>query len=74
MERFLGVSPGAVTVLGLMNDKEKNVRLLIDEDILNAELVGCHPCVNTSSLAITVSDLMEKIIPALKHSPITVKL
>ena len=74
MERFLNVSPGAVTVLGLMNDKEKNVRLLIDEDVLNAEYVGVHPCVNTSSIRISISDLIGKLIPAIGHHFVTVSL
>ena len=74
MERFLDVTPGAVTVLGLMNDKENNVRLLIDEDILKAEYVGCHPCVNTSSVRISIVDLTEKILPYLGRHFVTVKL
>lgn len=74
MEKYLDITPGSLTVLGLMNDKENNVQLLIDEDILSAELIGCHPCVNTSSLSLSVNDLREKIIPALNHSPIIVKL
>ena len=74
MERFLDLTPGAVSVLGLMNDKEKAVRLLIDEDILNAEYVGVHPCVNTSSIRISISDLLGKIIPAVDHQFITVTL
>ena len=74
MEQYLDITPGSLTVLGLMNDKENNVQLLIDEDVLSAELIGCHPCVNTSSLSIKVKDLKEKIIPALGHEPIIVKL
>ena len=74
MERFLNLTPGAVTVLGLMNDKEKNVRLLIDEDILNAEYVGIHPCVNTSSIRISISDLVGKLLPAIDHHFVTVSL
>ena len=74
MERFLGVTPGAVTVLGLMNDKENNVRLLIDEDILNSEYVGVHPCVNTSSVRISIADLTEKLLPAVGHHFVTVRL
>ena len=74
MEQYLDITPGSLSVLGLMNDKESNVQLLVDEDLLLSELIGCHPCVNTSSLAITVKNLMEKIIPALKHEPIIVKL
>ncbi len=74
MEEYLDITPGSVSVLGLMNDKENNVQLLIDEDIFKADTIGCHPCVNTSSLSIAINDLKEKIIPALGHSPIIVKL
>ena len=74
MLEFLDTMPGSVSVLGLMNDKGKRVRLLIDEDVLKAEYFGCHPCMNTSSLRIKVSDLKEKIIPALGHEPTVVKL
>lgn len=74
MEKYLDITPGSVSVLGLMNDKDNAVRLLIDEDVLKAEYFGCHPCINTSSLRIKVSDLKEKIIPDLNHEPILVKL
>ena len=74
MEEYLDITPGSLSVLGLMNDKENNVQLLIDEDIFLAELIGCHPCVNTSSLSLKVKDLQDKIIPNLNHSPIKVKL
>ena len=74
MERLLGITPGSVTVLGLMNDKNREVRLLIDEDVVKEEYFGCHPCVNTSSLRIAVRDLTEKILPALGRTPTYVKL
>lgn len=74
MEEYLDITPGSLSVLGLMNDKDNKVQLLIDEDIFTSELIGVHPCVNTSSLAITVKDLREKIIPEMKHTPIVVKL
>lgn len=74
MERFLNITPGSVSVLGLMNDKDGAVRLLIDEDVLKGEYIGCHPCINTSSLRIRTADMMEKVIPAMKHSPTMVKL
>ena len=74
MEEYLDITPGSLTVLGLMNDKENNVQLLIDNDILSADLIGCHPCVNTSSISVTIKDLKEKIIPALNHTPIIVEL
>ena len=64
---MLDVTPGSASVLSLMNDKENRVKLLIDRDVLQNEYFGCHPCMNTSSLRIKVSDLTEKIIPALSH-------
>lgn len=74
MERFLDVHPGSVSVLGLMNDKERAVKLVIDEDVLREELFGCHPCENTSSIRFKTSDLTEKILPALGAEPIIVRL
>ena len=74
MERFLDITPGSLSVLGLMNDKENHVRLLMDEDILEGAYFGCHPCINTSSLRSATRDLMEKIIPALGHPPRMVTL
>ena len=71
MESFLDITPGSVSVMGLMNDSEKRVRLLIDKDILEEEYFACHPCINTSSLKFKTSDLLEKILPALGH-PYTV--
>lgn len=74
MEQFLDITPGSLSVLGLMNDTEKRVQLLIDEELLHYESIGCHPCINTSSIRFAVSDLMNKIIPALEHEPIIVRL
>lgn len=74
MEQYLDITPGSVSVMGLMNDKEKKVRLLIDEDILKDEYFACHPCINTSSLRFRTSDLMEKVIPAMEHEPTIVTL
>lgn len=74
MEQYLDITPGSVSVMGLMNDKEKKVRLLIDEDVLKDEYFACHPCVNTSSLRFKTSDLMEKVIPAMGHEPTMVCL
>lgn len=74
MEQYLDITPGSVSIMGLMNDSEKKVQLLIDEDILKENYFGCHPCVNTSSLKIRLDDLVEKIIPALGHVPKMVRL
>ena len=74
MEKFLDITPGSVSVLGLMNDQEKKVRLLIDEDVLTKPYFACHPCINTSSLRFDMKDLTEKIIPAMGHEPAIVNL
>ena len=74
MEKYLDITPGSVSVLGLMNDREKKVRLLIDQDVLEAEYFACHPCINTSSLRFKTADLVEKLIPAMDHEPTMVKL
>lgn len=74
MEEFLDIAPGSVSVLGLMNDKDRRVRLLIDEDILRDEYVGCHPCVNTSSLKIRTADILNKFLPYVEHDYTMVEL
>lgn len=74
MEAFLDITPGSLSVMGLMNDKDFRVKLVIDKPILDGEYIGFHPCINTSTLRVKTSDLMEKIIPAMKHSPTIVNL
>ena len=72
MEQFLDITPGSVSVLGLMNDQENRVRLLIDKDVIeHHEFIGCHPCINTSSLKISTRDILEKFLPFVNH-PFTV--
>ena len=71
---MLDITPGSVSVLGLMNDKDKRVRLLIDEDVLKEPVFACHPCINTSSLDFSTQDLTEKLLPALGHAPVLVDL
>lgn len=67
MEEYLHISPGAVSIMGLMNDKDHHVNLLIDEDVLKEEFLGCHPCVNTASLRLKTSDVIEKFLPYTAH-------
>lgn len=74
MEAYLDITPGSVSVLGLMNDKEKQVQLLVDEEILQDEWLGCHPCINTSSLRIRTADVFGPILKAMGHEMRTVKL
>ena len=74
MLRLLNITPGSVSVLGLMNDKENEVQLVIDKPVLEDERFGCHPVINSSTLAIATKDLMEKILPAVHHEAILVEL
>ena len=74
MLKYLDIEPGAVSVMGLMNDHEKQVKLLIDEDVLADEYFGCHPCVNTSSLKMKTRDMIEKFLPTVGHGFQTVHL
>jgi len=74
MENYLDITPGSVSVLGLMNDKDNQVTLLVDEDVLRAEYFGCHPCINTSSLRLKISDVFGRFLKAVHHDYIIVHL
>lgn len=74
MEELLNITPGALSVFGLMYDKENQVSLIIDKDVLKEEYFGCHPCVNTSTLKLKTSDIINKFIPYTNHEPMYVEL
>ena len=74
MLEYLDIEPGAVSIMGLMNDKEHAVKLLIDEDVLEDEYLGCHPCVCTSSLKMKTADVIQTFLPATGHTYQTVHL
>lgn len=74
MEAFLDVTPGSVSILGLMNDKDNVVNLYIDQEVIDAEFLGCHPCINTSSLRFKTRDILEKFLPAVNHSYTAVEM
>lgn len=67
MESLLDITPGSLSVMGLVNDRECRVRLLIDRELLDGKFIGCHPCINTSSLRLSTRDLIERVIPATGH-------
>ena len=74
MEQYLHIKPGAVSIMGLMNDTENHVQLLIDRPVVESETLGCHPCVSTSSLKMKPKDVLEKFLPAIHHEPIIIDL
>lgn len=74
MEKYLNITPGSVSILGLMNDKERKIHLLIDKEVAEAEYFGCHPCINTSSLRIKTRDILDKFLPYTGHKPVIVEM
>lgn len=69
MQRLLHIAPGAVSPMGLLFESAREVRLILDEELLRAEQLGCHPCVNTASIRLSMRDFLEKYLPATGHTP-----
>lgn len=74
MERLLDITPGSMSLMGLINDPDNQVRLLVDEDVLKDEWLGCHPCINTSSIRMKTADAFGKFLEAVHHEMTVVKL
>lgn len=74
MQRLVNITPGSLSVLGLMNDGDNSVRLLIDRELTANEYLCCHPCINTSTLKIKTADILERFLPAVNHTPVFVDL
>ena len=74
MVELLGCTPGSASVLGLMNDTEHRVRLLMDRDTYESESFGCHPCKNDGSLRIKTADLLRVFLPHTGHEVTVVEL
>lgn len=67
MEELLHIAPGAVSPMGLLFESANDVALYMDEDVKRLPLLGCHPCVNTSSIALSMDDFLQKFLPAAGH-------
>lgn len=74
LQQILGLQPGSVTVLGLKNDQERVVQLVIDRPVYESSHISCHPCISTSTVSFSTEDLLQKLLPALEHTPIVVDL
>ena len=74
MEELLGCTPGSASVLGLMNDTEHQVHLVMDREVHDAEFFGCHPCKNDGSLRIRTADLLNVFLPHTGHAVTVVEL
>ncbi len=53
LERFLKIKPGSVSPLSILNDKEKKVELVIDQEVISAEKINLHPNDNRASVVLT---------------------
>ena len=58
---LLGLIPGAVTPLGILNDSEKKVKFFLDEELVNDGLIGVHPNDNTATVWLKTTDLIDII-------------
>ncbi|MBE5787254.1 MAG: prolyl-tRNA synthetase associated domain-containing protein [Clostridiales bacterium] len=74
MQRILHISPGAVSPMGLIFDSAKNIHLVMDSDLMQAEMLGCHPCVNTASIRLSMDDFLHRFLPAAGHAPVFVSV
>ena len=74
MEKLLDTTPGSVSIMGLMNDKNNRVQLVVDKDIFESDYIRCHPCINTSTLKIRTKDIFEKYLPRVRHKPIVIDI
>ena len=74
MEKYLDITPGSMSLMGLINDPENQVRLLVDEDVLKEEWLGCHPCVNTSSIKLLTAAAFGPFLEAVHHDMTVVSL
>ena len=71
---LLHCHPGSATVLGLANDTEHRVQLLLDREVYDAPYMSCHPCICTSTLKLKTSDMLTRLLPHTGHTPIVVDL
>lgn len=74
MREYLHIAPGSVSVMGLLHDREGRVQLVMDRDVLEQEYLGCHPCRNTTSMKLSMRDLLDGFLPFTRHGYRTVDL
>ena len=68
MEELLGVSPGAVTAFGVINDKGARVNVVLDASLMRHEVINCHPLVNTMTTSVSRDGLV-KFLEETGHPP-----
>jgi Ala-tRNA(Pro) deacylase len=68
LQKHLGLTPGAVSLLGLVNDETASVEFVIDRLLWEAEAVHAHPLVNTATMVLSRDDL-RRFLEATGHVP-----
>lgn len=71
---LLRCHPGSATILGLANDTEHRVRLLLEREVYDAPYFSCHPCICTSTLKLKTADVLDKLLPYTGHDVTVVDL
>jgi Ala-tRNA(Pro) deacylase len=71
--RILGVEPGAVSLMALVNDKSCSTEVLIEQDIWESDKLQCHPLINTATIVVSLPDI-KKFLKATGHAVKVVKL
>lgn len=74
MEKYLGQKPGAASVMGLVNDEDEYVQLIVDKEVADEEWFGCNPGINTAHLKMKTEDLLKKFLPKIYHKAKIVEL
>ena len=73
LQEVLGLTPGSVTPFGLINDAQRRVTVILDEEMLESEWMNVHPLRNAASTTIRSADLL-RFVRALGYEPIVVRL
>lgn len=74
MEKHLGTKPGSASIMGLINDEDEYVQLIMDKEVADEEWFGCNPGINTDHLKIKTQDLLKKFLPRIYHKAKIVEL
>ncbi|MBQ8803093.1 MAG: prolyl-tRNA synthetase associated domain-containing protein [Tyzzerella sp.] len=67
MVEHLKAEPGSASVMGLINDEDDYVQLIVDKEVANEEWFGCNPGINTAHLKMKTADLLNKFLPHIRH-------
>ena len=69
MQNVIGLTPGEASVMGILNDPEGKVKVVVDKAVADAEWFACNPGANTSHLKFKTKQLINNFLPAEKHKP-----